>query len=100
MTEPSKEAVEAVENILPASASNLRVNMADEIAAAVIEVERERWEEETKSLVSDLQCYLRLAPGETHKGHGKACGIDLCILCLAEAKVEELAAVFEKGGRL
>jgi hypothetical protein len=38
------------------------------------------------TLVS-LWSYLRLKPGENHRCHGLACGLDACILCLAEGEI-------------
>lgn len=43
-------------------------------------------------LLRELFHYVHLAPGETHRKLGEACGIDLCVLCLAESKIEAALA--------
>jgi hypothetical protein len=48
----------------------------------------------------ELWTYLRLEPGQNHTAFGAACGIDACILCLAEAKAKEalqLSGAFDEN---
>lgn len=55
--------------------------VADEMDRLRAEVERLNL-----TLVA-LWSYLRLDQGETHRFIGIACGIDACVLCLAEGEV-------------